>query len=269
MLHSPSHPKIIKSDPEHDFNQNAFLKSQTTNAHQQNNNIDINDRNKPKKRLRNNNIALFEVHKKKRTFRANKYLIRHQQQNVIQGKCSGGEIVVKHGNISKPHLNKARNNENMSSSQDIVLFKSNNLDCISPENSIIHANKRGRICTIGDVVRMEHKYFAHSGMMSMNLTINIIKDSQIIQQLVYRGVEPKFSEKSKGYHLPLAGKYGKHILPSKHSMILKDEDTNDIIIIRKAMKDMFEVECNDNLDPLLVSVIAITAIEGVPSYICQ
>ena len=75
-------------------------------------------------------------------------------------------------------------------------------------------------------------------------------------------VKPKYDKKNKKYIFDLSGAYHHKSIDSIRNVVLQSGNGNKNFIVRKVLKYTFEIECDQELDPLIAFTIAISEIIG-------
>lgn len=74
--------------------------------------------------------------------------------------------------------------------------------------------------------------------------------------------KPKFDPKTNNYYLNFSGSFNHTSLQSAKNLILQNQDGKLTYIVRKIDNNIYEVECNQSLDPLIAFSIVLSDIVG-------
>lgn len=184
--------------------------------------------------------------KKKNSVIYSVQVVKHIFRNTIFNFFKGNRILY----IAKQHFN------------EVFIVEGCEINLRNKNHHVGHIVQDGahKFNTINAFdTKFELKYVDSEIPDQLSISVSFPSHNQIIS---WMPKSLKYSLDKDHYHLNYHGQYDRKAIMSKKNLILKNDAGHPTFIVRQMDKNLYEFECNHNIDPLIAFIIGLSDIIG-------
>ena len=201
--------------------------------------IGINNENQQQnaknKRIKKKNSVIYTVKIENNIFKSSIYKFSQNDRILYSAKQKNKEIFIGYGcnvNISQSQNHVARITQHVATQSNTIKVGNASFNC---------------------------KYNISESSGDVSMIISFPTNNQI---MTWTPKPPKYDMTTDKYYLNFHGQYHHKAIRSPKNMVLQNQVGHPTFIVRKMAKNLYELECNHNIDPLIAFTIGLSDIVG-------